>query len=408
MKVFILNDFGFVNGGASQVAILEALGLAAMGHEVTYFYAVGPLDERLAQHDNIQSISTNGQDILNDPNRFRAGVNGIWNTDVGRRLEEVLSGSAKGDTVVHLHGWSKALSAIVSQVVLKHQIPLVCTLHDYFIACPNGGFYKYPKEEICHLRPLSPACLVENCDARSYSHKLWRFCRTWVQRHIADFPNNRIHFVTVSDFSRKILEPFLPNLENVYVLPNPIEIEKAPPVHGGQNHAFTFVGRLSREKGPLLLGQANREINMPLTFVGDGELREKIMEENPAAILTGWLNREDVIRTLNQTRALVFPSKVYETQGMSVLEAAARGVPAIVSDTSAATDWVEDGKNGLWFRSGDANDLREKLLLLQDDALLERLGSNAFQSFWNNPFTPDRHVKKLIAIYERILARNSE
>jgi hypothetical protein len=47
LRVIILNDFGAVNGGAAQVAITEALGLADQGHEIVFFYGTGPVDARL-------------------------------------------------------------------------------------------------------------------------------------------------------------------------------------------------------------------------------------------------------------------------------------------------------------------------------------------------------------------------
>ncbi len=76
MKVILLNDFGFVNGGAAQVAITEALGLADLGVEVIYFCGIGPLDDRLRDHPNIQSYQVDGFDVLTEPNRVKAAFKG--------------------------------------------------------------------------------------------------------------------------------------------------------------------------------------------------------------------------------------------------------------------------------------------------------------------------------------------
>ncbi len=64
-------------------------------------------------------------------------------------------------------------------------------------------------------------------------------------------------------------------------------------------------------------------------FIGDGPLRPI---EATGARVTGWLSAEDVQRELEHARCLVFPSLWYETYGLVVNEAAARGIPAIVSD----------------------------------------------------------------------------
>ena len=53
MKVIIVNDFGSVKGRASHVAITEALEIARRGHDVFFFYSIGPLDLRLEQNESI-------------------------------------------------------------------------------------------------------------------------------------------------------------------------------------------------------------------------------------------------------------------------------------------------------------------------------------------------------------------
>ena len=103
--------------------------------------------------------------------------------------------------------------------------------------------------------------------------------------------------------------------------------------------------RLDREKGVQLLAEVAKELAIPITYVGDGPLRAEI-EAMPGATVTGWVARDQVYRHLSTARCLVFPSLWYETYGLTVAEAAAYGVPAIVSDISAAAERVEDGVTG--------------------------------------------------------------
>ena len=90
MKVIILNDFAYVNGGASQVAIDTAIMLAKRGFDTCLFTAVGPVDERLKCVENLRVVCLGQYDILNDPSRVRAMVQGIWNRTAEERLSQLL------------------------------------------------------------------------------------------------------------------------------------------------------------------------------------------------------------------------------------------------------------------------------------------------------------------------------
>jgi glycosyltransferase involved in cell wall biosynthesis len=99
----------------------------------------------------------------------------------------------------------------------------------------------------------------------------------------------------------------------------------------------------------------------------------------------------------------VFPSLWYETYGLVVAEAAAYGVPVIVSDITAAAERVEQGVTGWIFRSGDAADLVRCLQLLENDALVSAVGAHAYQTFWDSASTNATHARDLTRIYQSIL-----
>lgn len=165
-----------------------------------------------------------------------------------------------------------------------------------------------------------------------------------------------------------------------------------------------MIGRLGSHKAPLLFARAASRLGLTPVFVGDGECREEILKENPTAVITGWCSSLDVMQHIKRARGLIFPSLWYETQGLVVLEAAAHGVPAIVSNNCAAREGVIDGVTGFWFASGNVDDLADKLHLLLDDARVSDVGRRAYNHYWENPTTLDRHVDELESVYRRILA----
>jgi len=251
---------------------------------------------------------------------------------------------------------------------------------------------------------MSIACIANNCDSRNYAQKLWRVGRQAVQNRFGSIPDGIGHFITVSDYSESIMRPLLPANSRFFRVRNPIDVEKLPPSANADHDAFTFVGRLSPEKGASVFAAAAQQARVRGRFVGSGGEQGRITAINPAAELRGWLDRPGVVHAMQSSRAIVFPSLWHETQGMVVLEAAALGVPAIVSDSCAAREAIVDGETGLLFQSGDASDLAAKLTLLdRDPALAARLGRMAYEGYWSDPSTLEMHADQLIACYAEIM-----
>ena len=47
------------------------------------------------------------------------------------------------------------MSPKIFKILHDLQVKFVVTAHDYFLACPNGGFYNYSEGRHCNLKPLS-------------------------------------------------------------------------------------------------------------------------------------------------------------------------------------------------------------------------------------------------------------
>lgn len=403
-NILIINDFAHVNGGASQVALSSAIGLAREGYRVTVFSAVKPIMPELSEN-GVEVICTEQSEILKNPSRFMAAGQGLWNLKAARILSKKLETCEKARTVIHFHSWTKALSSSVIRVALNKGFKVVCTLHDYFMACPNGGFFNYQTNTICNLRPLSLRCITKHCDVRSYPQKSWRVVRQFIQRSLGMIPDGVHHYIFVSNFSLNIMKKYLPSKAHFYFVPNPVESnQNAPPIEVSKNSAYLMIGRLSKEKGVLLFAEAAKAGNCNAVFVGDGEYRSDIRSINPHARITGWVSHSQVHKHLERARAVVFPSLVYEAQPLVVLEAASCGIPIIVSDSCAAREMVCNGVTGLWFKSGNIDDLVKKMQMLQDNNLVSTLGQASYKNYWMYPSPMEKHVATLQEVYHRVLA----
>jgi len=148
---------------------------------------------------------------------------------------------------------------------------------------------------------------------------------------------------------------------------------------------FLYVGRLKRYKGveialrALALARASRA-DLVLEVAGQGDDRRRL--ERLARSLgiaagvwfLGFVTEEEKRRRLRRAWALVFPSPK-EGWGISNMEAAACGTPALASDSPGLRESVQDGETGFLVTHGDAHALAQRMLALAaDPALVARLG----------------------------------
>lgn len=400
MHVVLVADHAFVNGGQAKVAIDEALGLVARGQRVTLFAAVGPADPRL-EAAGIRVVCLDQDDISTARNRLAFAAQAIWNHTASRRLAAELRLCDPRDTVVHVHAFAKALSPSIGVALRRSALPLLYTMHEFFLVCPNGGFYEYPVARICHRTPMSLACVTTNCDARSYPRKALRLVRHAALDHVAGLRALFPHIVTISALQERVVTPHLPSATVFHRIDNPIGVERAP-FRDGPPGDFLFVGRISTEKGAPVFAEAARLAGVRPVFVGDGPQTDELAARYPEAVMLGWKNPREVEAAMRQARALVFPSVWYEGQPLTVYEALACGAPVVVSDECAGREAVEDGENGFWFRSGDAQALAAHLRRLKDDDVATRMGRAAYDRYWSKPLTLDVHLDRLQGVYETV------
>lgn len=405
MHAFIVADHGHINGGQAKVAIESAIGLARKGHRVTFFVAVPPIDPRLAEA-GIEVICLDQVDIAGAgglAGQMGFLVQTMWNRPALEKLSALLATCDPADTVVHVHAWAKALSPSIGRALLAARLASVYTMHEFFLVCPNGGFYDYKLAEPCRRVPLSAACVSVNCDARTYPRKLMRVARQVILDRVSGFKQAVRHMVMISDLQMDVSRPYMPDDVTFHKVANPIDAtNEGPKASPGKD--FLYVGRLSTEKGIAHFCEGARRAGVTPLIAGDGPLGDELRAKYPEAKFLGWQSPEQVRALMRSSRALVFPSVWYEGQPLTVYEALATGTPVIVSDVCAGREAIHDGVNGLWFKSADADSLATALQRLQSDDEAARMTAAAHALYWADPLTLDRHIASIERVYQAALS----
>ncbi|WP_148254058.1 glycosyltransferase family 4 protein [Aidingimonas lacisalsi] len=142
------------------------------------------------------------------------------------------------------------------------------------------------------------------------------------------------------------------------------------------------VGRLANEKNLDLLVETCHAMqrvqpDLILVLVGDGPGREKLQEQLPDAVFTGFIDSQALARHYASADLFVFPS-CSETYGNVVAEAMASGLGIIAFDYAAAAELIDHGQSGIKVAFGDHHAFIEHAVTLcQQPATYSRLGHAA-------------------------------
>lgn len=402
MKVVVVNDHLRPDGGADVAALASARALAEAGHDVTVFTADEPLP---GDRFPFAVVSTRQSDLARGP-AVPAAWRGLWNRAAAAALQTLLTQHRPDDTVVHVHSWTKALSSSVFAAAAKGRHAQVLTLHEYFAVCPSGLLFNAQALQPCELKPMSMRCIGTHCDARAYAHKLYRVTRHAIQARWGMPPGRIDRYIVISRLAQSRVAPHLGAGARFALVRNPIDVgARPPPADPASQRPVVMVARLFAPKGWRLFLEACRAAQVPALCVGDGPDREELARAFPEARFTGALDRAGVVAAMRSARALVLPSLWHETQGLVVAEAAAEGVPAIVSDRCGAAEWVSDGVDGLVVPAGRLEPLTDAIRRIgHDPELARRLGAAAADRFWADPPSGARHAQQLTTVYREVLA----
>ena len=403
-NIVVIEDYGSIVGGAERVAIETAVALKQEGFRVIFFCAVAPIANVMVDNQ-VEIVCLNQNALVQEKNRIKGVLRGINNKQAKKRFSALLDTLDPEETVIHIHSWTKALSSVLFPVAKKKGFKVAITVHEYFLVCPNGGFFNFPKKEICQVKPMSLKCLTCNCDARSYPQKLFRVVRQRRQnKNIRKCDN--ISYIFISEFSKR---EFLKRYDKIpedkrYFLTNMIHFDEHRfRVECEKNDTYLFIGGLTEVKGIRLFCEAITRAGVKAVAIGQGLLYEEMKAQYPNVEFVGWKTKEEMLPYLQKTRCLVFPSIWYETFGLVPMENMAYGIPVICSDLNAASDYVADGENGFVYNGKSIEALVESIERSRNDELVQKLSFNAFENFDEEKYSKETYIKNAINIYEELL-----
>ena len=264
-----------------------------------------------------------------------------YNPVMRKRLSRILR-KLQPD-VVHGHnlqGFSVSAWAAASDC----RVPVVQTLHDYYVVCPRGTLW----------RPKRGNCVGACVECRYFS---------WPRRRMGHLP------AMVTCVSHRMRE--LVTAEGMFRMTptrvirgnNPAGIGDAPSSPGDGTLRLGFLGRLDPVKGVDMLlhavgGLPREAVHLVIGGGGDAAYEASLRGQAAVQPNVSFLGTVTPSSFLTQIDLLVVPSVWEDPLPRVVAEAFAYGTPSLVTPMGGLPEYIEHGVTGLVAPSAGAQGLR--------------------------------------------------
>ena len=349
-------------------------------HEVIIFTRIE--DEFQNPYEMTESIE-NGIKVfrVNKPSRdytFRSKYQDLKIAEIFRKkLNEVQP------DVVHIDHLSH-LTIQVIKIIKKLEIPIIFTLHDFWMMCIRGQLIR--DDFLLCSGPSIEKCT--ECNMKYFTsevhanHEIQR----WLKR-LSEVNKKVDLFIAPSRFLRNIyIRHGIPEEKIIYMdygfnkdLIN--GVKKVP----SEKIRFGFLGRIIPVKGISHLIDAFNEVDhskAELNIFGrlpSSSIYLKNRCENSAIHFKGGYHYKDISKVLSNIDVLVVPSIWYENSPLVIHEAFVANKPVITSNLGGMSELVKHEKNGLLFEHGNVEDLKEKMnIFIENPNLIEKYSQKTY------------------------------
>lgn len=380
LRVLVAHNSYQQRGGEDSVVEAEIGLLRGRGHEVELF----------SRHN----------DELAQTWKIAAAVQVIWSArtvaDLTRRI------AAFRPDVIHAHNTFLLISPSLYAAAARAGIPVVQTLHNFRLLCPQAMFLRDGR--VCEdcLGKFPWRAVVHSCYRGSVLQTAVAVSMIGVHRTMGNYQRRVSRYIALTEFSRaKFIAGGLRG-EQIAVKPN--FVDGPPSENERPRSGALFVGRLSSEKGASVLARA-AATRQPavIDVIGTGP-EQASLEAAPGIRLLGWQDLEAIYARMREAAYLVVPSICYENFPRTIVEAFACGAPVVASRLGAMAEIVRDGETGLLFEAGNADDLARKLTWAEaNPAAMREMGANARREH-QEKYTPEVNYRQLMTIYADAIA----
>ena len=356
----------------------------------------------LREHGHVVELYRRDNHDIESMGKLAAARDTLWSA---RTVHEVLAVLSRfHPDVIHVHNTFPLISPSLYWAAGKRQVPVVQTLHNFRLLCPQAMLLREGK--VCEdcVGKLPWRGVARRCYRGSLPQSAALAGMLVLHRGLGTYTNKVTRYIALNDFCREVFVRGGLPANRLCVKPNFVA---DPGFSSSTRNGFLYVGRLSAEKGIATLATAfaaspGQMCEVIGTGPADGEIGRL-----PNLKMTGWQDSAYITERMKDSLALVMPSLWYENFPRTLVEAFACGLPVIASRLGAMAALIQDGKTGLLFEPGNAEDLAAKTAWAQAHPDEMRDMGEAARREYESKYTPQHNLEKLLAVYHEAMADNA-
>ncbi len=194
-------------------------------------------------------------------------------------------------------------------------------------------------------------------------------------------------FIANSTHIQKDIKKFY-GRDSVVIHP-PVDTSRFASSSSKTREGLVTVGRQTPYKHTELLVQACTRLNLPLLCIGNGPEHSKLsLMAGPSVRFATNYSDAQVAQAVGSAEAFLFAAE--EDFGVAPVEALAAGTPVIAYRSGGALDYIQDGKNGLFFDNQTVDSAIKAIQKFQATSLDDNFVINSAKNF-----SPDKFASKI-------------
>lgn len=303
--------------------------------------------------------------------------------------------------IVHVHNFFPLLTPTVFKGAKKAGAFVVHTLHNFRWWCLAGTLYRKGTSncQLCLKKSFAWPGIIHGCYRGSWIQSGIAALAFWWYR-VKAFERSIDAYFALSHFQMQKLKGLIPE-SKLWLKPDPITMPLLSVSASGKKD-YLYVGRLEAAKGieTLLKAWQTLPSEFRLLIIGTGEDAQHLSKkyEHSNISFLGQLPQEDVFEAMSKAKYLIHPSLAYETFGLTMLEALARGTPVIGFNRGTRPEFIHSGKNGFLCEPAS---LRDAILQSEQVSNYSQLSQAAIVSA--KPFYLKEIIAQQVKLYEHAL-----